>query len=179
MPLIKSARVNSVQNLAVTEHISQFREAREEVQFSCYHKSGVVFDSLRDYLNEFRKLEADHTLPLKLNAGLEVDFIPRYEETIRKYVEQEGDWAMLLCAVHEFDEIGGVERPGLPQDRESSKDRWRRYIQTQIEALESRYIRFKVLAHPVRLVASTPVYPDEILEMLRGLAIAGERRMSP
>jgi histidinol phosphatase-like PHP family hydrolase len=136
----------------------------------------LVYDSFLDYLDQFREFVADHSLRLKLKVGLEVDFIRGYEDKLRRLVEQEDNWGILLCAVHEFDELGGIERPGLPQDREASSDRWRRYIQTQLEALESKYIQFEVLANPVRLVASTPVYPENIDELLRDLASAAKER---
>ncbi len=165
--MVEAARKKDVSRLSVTEHISQFSFIREKVNFSSVHESGRMFASFDEYIAEFSKV-ADHR-EVTVRKGLEVDYIEAYAKEIREAVAQK-NWDFLLCSVHELTGGIDVERPGMPQDKKSSSERWKEYMEVQKRALRSDMVPFEVLTHPVRLAVSTPVFPDDIYSMLEDLA---------
>jgi histidinol-phosphatase (PHP family) len=164
--MVAAARKKEVNRLSITEHISQFSFFREKVVFASTHETGRMFSSFEEYIAEFGKVSREKGVAVR--KGLEVDYIEEYSEEIGKLVSKK-DWDFLLCSVHEFRGMD-VEKYGLPQDQKSSSERWVEYFATQKKAIQSDFVPFAVVTHPVRLAVSTPVYPENIVEMLANLA---------
>ena len=170
--MVEAAARAEVSRLSITEHISQFSFVREKGVITSVHESGRMFTSFEEYLSEFPKVRGKNP---QVRNGLEVDFIEAHQDFIGKHVSK-FKWDVLLCSVHELADGTDVEGRGLPQDAESSRERWSEYFVTQRKALESRAINSNILTHPVRLSVSTPVYPNEIGAWLYDLAsIARDR----
>src|SRR3989442_10460187 len=55
--MLAAAKTNNVSEYSIMEHVSQFREPRESIRFGSIHPSGNIFESLRDYNDEFRKAD--------------------------------------------------------------------------------------------------------------------------
>ena len=173
--MVASAKANNVVEYSITEHVSQFRELRESIRFGSVHSKGRIFDSLREYEDEFMKADKEAS-GMKINQGLEVDFSPRFENKVANFVNQNG-WDILLCSVHEFEDGTDIERNfGKPLDQESAHKRWREYFRTEQTALESDFVPFKVLAHPVRMARSIELVPPEVDLLLLDLARTARRR---
>jgi histidinol-phosphatase (PHP family) len=174
--MLASAKENNVSEFSITEHVSQFRETRESIRFGSVHSRGRIFESLKEYNDEFRKADQEADSGMKINRGLEVDFSPRYETRVGDFVNQE-DWDILLCSVHEFEDGEDIERnvrqivdPALAQER------WRDYLRLEQMALESDFVPFKVLAHPVRMSRGTKAVPAELDDLLLDLARIARKR---
>jgi len=159
--MVASAKANNIAEYSITEHVSQFRELRESIRFGSVHSKGRIFDSLKEYEDEFRKADKE-TSGMKINGGLEVDFSPRFENKVANFVNQK-NWDILLCSVHEFEDGTDIERNvGKTADQDLAHKRWREYLRTEQTALESDFVPFKVLAHPVRMARSIEVAPPEV-----------------
>src|SRR5260370_19894650 len=99
--MLSAAKNNQISDFPITEHVYQFRELRESIRFGSVHPNGRVFDGVKEYNEEFRKIDQAAYSEMKINRGLEVDFSPRFERTVGDFVNQE-EWDILLCSVHEF-----------------------------------------------------------------------------
>lgn len=173
--MVVAATSRKVAKLSITEHVSQFRELRDTVQFGSVHTNGRMFRNLREYTDEFLNLDKAGQA-VKVSRGLEVDFSPRFQKRIAEFVNQ-ADWDILLCSVHEFDDAKDIEK-GASQDigEEEAFVRWRDYFRLQQLALESNFVRFHVLAHPVRFSRGTAPAPPDIDSLLLGLANTAKRK---
>ncbi len=162
-----AAKKTNVSRLSTTEHISQFTFVRQKVKFGSVHESGRMFSSFDDYLKEFEKIRGLEGIHVR--RGLEVDYIGQYSSEIGRIVSSK-KWDVLLCSVHEL--AGGidVEENKLPMDKKSVEKRWREYVETQKEALESDFIPFDILTHPERLAVGTPSIPDDFEDLMFDLA---------
>jgi len=174
--MIASAKANNISEFSITEHVSQFREPRESIKFGSLHPSGRIFDSLKEYKNEFVKTDQNAVSNMKINRGLEVDFSPRFQDKIADFVNQER-WDILLCSVHEFENGKDIERnvAGIV-DPVPAHELWRDYVRLQRLALESDFVPFKILAHPVRMSRSSKAVPPELDDLLLDLAQVARRR---
>ena len=173
--MVASAKANNIVEYSITEHVSQFRELRESVRFGSVHSKGRIFDSLKEYEDEFRKIDEEAS-GMKVNRGLEVDFSRRFETRVANFVNQE-DWDILLCSVHEFEDGTDIERKlGRPADQDSARRRWHEYFRAEQMALESDLVPFKVLAHPVRMARSIEAVPPDVDLVLLDLAKMAQRR---
>jgi histidinol-phosphatase (PHP family) len=106
----------------------------------------------------------------KILKGLEVDYIKKFYQEISGYVNQES-WDLLLLSVHQLEDgLDVEEEKKRPQDKESSEERWVKYIALQKEALQTKLIPFNVLTHPVRLGKSSHSVPKNLDELLIELA---------
>ena len=164
--MVRAARSGSFDCISITEHISQFNRPRESIKFHSVHRNGRMFSDFEEYILEFDNVLEE--LP-KVDRGLEVDYIPAFEQDVSSYVNQK-KWDILLVSVHELRNGVDIENKGLSQDTESSKKRWIEYMELQRRALESDLISFGVLTHPVRLGRSTPLTPNHIDDLLYELA---------
>ena len=173
--MVAAAKANKVREYSITEHVSQFREPRETIGFGSVHSTGRIFKSLKEYSDEFRK--ADEQVPgVKVNRGLEVDFSPGYETRVGDFVNQD-EWDILLCSVHEFEDGSDIERNVRRMvDPTLAHERWRDYLRLQQLALESNFVPFKVLAHPLRMSRSTKQVLPELDDLLLALARTARRR---
>ncbi len=172
LEMVASAKKNKLSEYSVTEHVSQFREPRESVRFGSVHSTGRIFESLKEYDDEFKKVN-EHAWGVKVHRGLEVDFSPRYETRVGDFVNQE-EWDILLCSVHELEDRRDIERE--TEDQALAHRFWRDYIGLEQMALESDFVPFKVLAHPVRMSRGTQALPPEIDDLLLDLATTATRR---
>ena len=174
--MIASAKANSISEFSITEHVSQFREPRESIKFGSLHPSGRIFDSLKEYKDEFAKTDRNAVSNMKINRGLEVDYSPNFESEIADFVNQER-WDILLCSVHEFENGKDIERNVAGAiDPTSAHELWRHYLRLQRLALESDFVPFKILAHPVRMSRSSKAVPPELDDLLLDLAKVARRR---
>ena len=169
--MVKAAKVKQLQRFSVTEHISQFKKPRSSIPFGSVHSKGRMFSDFEEYLLEFENLEDNGQ---EINRGLEVDFSPKFVSVVSGFVN-EIKWDILLLSVHELENGLDVESKNLPQDKESSENRWREYIKLQESALTNDIIPFQVLTHPVRLGRSTQIVPEDIDQLLIDLAILAKK----
>jgi HisJ family histidinol phosphate phosphatase len=167
--MVGAAKAKGVTEYSITEHVSQFKELRESVKFGSTHTTGRLFQDLNEYEREFQKIEL-HDQGMKINRGLEVDFSPRFKSQIAEFVDR-SKWDILLCSVHEFENAKDIEgNPGRGLDQDEVNNRWREYIRLQQLALESDFVPFQVLAHPVRMFRGLRAAPSEMGELLQSLA---------
>jgi histidinol phosphatase-like PHP family hydrolase len=87
--MLASAKTSTIGEFSITEHVSQFRELRESVRFGSVHPNGRIFENLKEYNDEFRKIDRGAYTGMKINRGLEVDFSPRFEKRVSDFVNQE------------------------------------------------------------------------------------------
>src|SRR3989442_6741236 len=153
--MLAAAKTNNVSEFSITEHVSQFREPRESIRFGSIQPSGRIFEGLKEYNDEFRKADQLAYSGMKINRGLEVDFSPRFEKTVGDFVNQE-EWDILLCSVHEFEDGRDIEKSvrGTPGPA-TANEKWIEYLRLEHAALESDFVPFKVLSHPVRISRAT------------------------
>ena len=176
MEMLAAAKAKNVREYSITEHVSQFRELRESIRFGSVHSSGRIFNDLKEYNDEFRKIDEQAGWNVKINRGLEVDFSPRYETQVGDFVNQK-KWDILLCSVHELDDGMDIEKTlGQVADPASGHRRWRDYLRLEQMALESVFVPFKVLAHPVRMARGKVNLPPEADELLLELARTARRK---
>ncbi|HZY47620.1 MAG TPA: PHP domain-containing protein [Candidatus Bathyarchaeia archaeon] len=173
--MVDAARAKGLSEYSITEHVSQFSELRESVKFGSLHPTGRIFRTLDDYLDEFRKVRKNVDSEMKIKRGLEVDFLPRYQTAIGNFVNQEG-WDVLHCSVHELEDGSDIETRSRPIDDPLAIDRWLDYFRLQHMALESDFVPFKTLAHPVRMGRQTTMVPPEINGLLYELAQTAKRK---
>ncbi len=174
--MLAAAKANNVSEFSITEHVSQFREPRESIRFGSIHPSGRIFQSLKDYNDEFRKADRLAYSGMKINRGLEVDFSPRFETKLGDFVNQE-TWDILLCSVHEFEDGKDIEKSVRGTvDPASAHECWREYLRLEQKALESDFVPFKVLSHPVRISRASKAAPPELDDLLLDLARIARRR---
>ena len=169
-----SAKTKKITEYSITEHVSQFREARKSIKFGSVHSTGRIFESLKEYIDEFRKAD-EQTWEMKVNRGLEVDFSPRYEAVVGNFVNQE-EWDILLCSIHEFDgkDIERIDKRTV--NPAFAQRRWREYLEQERIALESDFVPFQVLSHPVRISRSVKIVPPEFDDLLLDLARTARRK---
>jgi histidinol-phosphatase (PHP family) len=174
--MVASAQAKEIRQYSITEHISQFRAMRESDILGTMHATGRIFEDLKEYRREFSRVDIPQHPGLELRMGLEVDFLPQHEARIGEFVNQE-EWDVLLCSVHELKGRVDVEtpRPEL-QDPAEARSQWHEYFGLQRMALESDFIPFAVLTHPVRMAKVTNLVPEEMDDLLLDLAKAARRR---
>jgi HisJ family histidinol phosphate phosphatase len=175
LEMVTAAKANDVEEYSITEHVSQFRELRDTVGFGSVHGTGRIFKSLNEYRDEFEKIERE-SVAMNINRGLEVDFSPRYEMKVGDFVNQQ-DWDILLCSVHEFENGKDIETIGKEiVDRLAAYASWYDYFRLEQLALESDFVPFNVLSHPVRMSRAMKLVPPEIDDLLMDLATTARRR---
>lgn len=172
--MIRSAMAKGLQEYSITEHVSQFRELRQSIKFGSVHLTGRIFDSLEDYSDEFEKPDVQ-SAGLKVKMGLEVDFSPRYETRVGDFVKG-ADWDVLLCSVHELEDGREIEMYREAVHRDTAHKRWREYLDLERRALESDFVPFRILAHPVRMARATDDAPPDLDDALLELAKTARRK---
>ena len=174
--MLTAAKTNRISDFSITEHVSQFRELRESIQFGSLHPNGRIFDGVKEYNEEFRKIDRAAYSGMKINRGLEVDFSPRFEKKVGDFVNQE-EWDILLCSVHEFEDGRDIEKTvRRTVESTAANEKWIEYLLLQRAALESDFVPFKVLSHPVRISRATRTVPVNLDDHLLDLAKAARRR---
>lgn len=174
--MLSAAKTNRISDFSITEHVSQFRELRESIRFGSVHPNGRIFDGVKEYNEEFRKIDQAAYSGMKINRGLEVDFSPRFEKTVGDFVNQE-EWDILLCSVHEFEDGRDVEKSVRGTlGPATANEKWIEYLRLEHAALESDFVPFKVLSHPVRISRATQTVPVNLDDHLLDLARVARRR---
>lgn len=176
LDMVAAARAKNLDRYSITEHISQFRPIAESVHFGSVHGEGRIFESFKEYRNEFSRVDASALSGMNLQKGLEVDFSPRYEAKVGEFVNQE-KWDILLCSVHELGDAADIEHPRKKPIEPAEADKlWREYFALEQKALESDFIPFQVLTHPTRMIKGVSKLPDDMDELLLNLAKTAKRR---
>ena len=174
--MIASAKAKSIERYSVTEHVSQFREPRKSIDFGSVHKTGRIFENLGEYQQEFTKVVNPTPFSLRIRCGMEVDFSPRYERKVADYVNQE-KWDFLLCSVHELLDGSDIEKYGGKKlEGTLAHELWTEYFKLEQLALESDFVPYDVLTHPVRLSRSTVDVPDDFDDLVLDLAKKARRK---
>jgi histidinol-phosphatase (PHP family) len=174
--MVAAARAMKVDRYSITEHVSQFREMKDSVDFGSTHGEGRIFEDLGEYRREFTRVDEHALAGMKLRMGLEVDFSPRYEDRVGEFVNQE-KWDILLCSVHELGDRADIEHPRKkPIDPTEADKLWREYFDLEQKALESDVIPCDVLTHPTRMIKGASRLPDDIDDLLMDLAKTAKRR---
>lgn len=174
--MVASARAKNLKQYSVTEHVSQFRDLRESITFGSVHTMGRIFEDLKAYRMEFSKVRDYELLGMKVRMGLEVDFSPHYEARVGEFVNQE-EWDILLCSVHELEDGSDVEKNRADLlDPVERGNLWREYLRLERSALESDFVPFGVLTHPVRMSRGTDGVPNDFDDLLLDLAKTAKRR---
>ena len=174
--MVASAQARDIRQYSITEHVSQFRGLRESGVFAAMHSAGRIFEDLKEYRREFSRVDVSEHPGMELRMGLEVDFLPQYEARIGGYVNQE-EWDVLLCSVHELKDGIDVESPRAElRDPAEARKQWHEYFGLQRMALESDFVPFAVLTHPIRMARGTNLIPDEMDDLLLELAKTARRR---
>jgi histidinol-phosphatase (PHP family) len=172
--MVASAKAKGLAKYSITEHVSQFKEPRESLRFGSLHSRGRIFRDLKEYRSEFSKIDPPPGLTIR--RGLEVDYSPRFEAQVGNFVNQE-KWDILLCSVHEFEDGRDIERrPSGPVDKDWAEKHWRDYLRLQRLALESDFVPYQVLSHPVRMARSIGNVPSDLDDLLLDLANMARRR---
>ncbi len=172
--MVLSAKTKGVDQLSITEHVSQFKELRGRVKFGSVHSTGRLFNTLKEYVAEFENNPQKESGVI-VNRGLEVDYSPRFEADVGDFVNQM-DWDILLCSVHEFQNRKDIESNPGPIDTDSAHELWREYLRLEQMALESNFVPFAVLSHPVRMSRGKLATPPEMEHLLLDLAKTAKRR---
>lgn len=174
--MLSAAKNYRISDFSITEHVSQFRELRESIQFGSVHVNGRIFDGVKEYNEEFRKIDRAVYSGMRINRGLEVDFSPRFEKKVGDFVNQE-EWDILLCSVHEFEDGRDVEKSVRGSfGPATANEKWTEYLRLEHAALESDFVPFKVLSHPVRISRATQVVPLNLDDQLLDLTRVARRR---
>jgi len=174
--MLTAAKAKRISDFSITEHVSQFRELRESIRFGSLHPNGRIFDGLKEYNDEFRKIDQAAYSEMKINRGLEVDFSARFEKKVGEFVNQE-EWDILLYSVHEFEDGRDVEKSVRgTRGPATANEKWIEYLTLERAALESDFVPFKVLSHPVRISRATQTVPVNLDDHLLDLARLARRR---
>jgi HisJ family histidinol phosphate phosphatase len=174
LEMVDAARKNGLVEFSITEHVSQFREIRDSVRFASVHPNGRIFKNLKEYNDEFEKIDRS-SQSMRVNRGLEVDFSPRYEARVGDFVNQD-NWDLLLCSVHELEDGREIENRRREIEPKEAHRRWRDYLALEQKALESDFVPFHVLSHPVRMARATDIVPPELDNLLVDLARTAKRK---
>jgi histidinol-phosphatase (PHP family) len=173
--MVAAARKNKAEQFSITEHVAQFKALRNSIGFGSMHGRGRIFEDAGEYRKEFSKVDGTADPPLAIRMGLEVDFSPRYERKLGEWVNQE-KWDILLCSIHEYRDGSELETHEPPLTKSEAGPLWREYFQLLTEALESDFVPFSVLTHPVRMYGRTSYVPEDLDDLLLGLARTAKRR---
>ena len=173
--MVASAMARNIRQYSITEHVSQFRGPRKSVGFGSMHNRGRIFEDLKEYRKEFSKVDDSELSETKVRMGLEVDYSPRYENKLGAYVNQE-EWDLLLCSVHELEDGTEIEKNRRALGPPEAGNLWLEYLKLERMALESDFVPFSVLTHPVRLSKGTNRMPDDVDDLLLDLARTARRR---
>lgn len=168
--MVEGASRQGIESLSITEHVSQIENVRKSVDFKSTHSTGRVFRDIDQYLQEFSSLDQfSKNNSIRIKKGMEVDYIRGYEKEISENVNS-FTWDIILRSVHELPNGEDVEGKYTARDEGSRKERWKTYIGTEIELVQTSNINFNVLTHPVRLAVGTTIPRQEVKEHLLDLA---------
>jgi histidinol-phosphatase (PHP family) len=139
-PYVEAARRAGVDEIAFTDHVSRFREARGWLDHPLWAQ-----DAVADLERYHTTVAGARNAGLPVKVGLEVDYLAGREREIAALLDRR-DWDVVLGSVHWID--------GLAIDWEEASiwetlpvaDVWERYVDTVCAAAASGL--FDVMAHP-------------------------------
>ena len=164
---VEKALVEGLEEITFTEHMpfsSYFIENRKFLDECALSK-----DVVEKYFDEVEKLKPRYKDKLKINTGLEVDFVEGYEEEIKKMLNVYGPKVEdSILSVH-FIKIGGKYtaidwKPGFEEalnELGSVELIYDKYYETLLKAIKSDLGEFKPkrIGHPTLIRIFNNLYP--------------------
>jgi histidinol-phosphatase (PHP family) len=137
---VERARARAVGEIAVTEHVHRFAEARD------WHENPFWREEATEDVDRYCEgLLAAREAGLPVLVGVEMDWLPGREADIRAFLSGR-PFDVVLGSVHWLRDVG-VDHPDYPVwDRHPPEDVWDRYLDELVAAARSGL--FDVLAHP-------------------------------
>jgi len=137
---VARARARAVSEIAVTEHVHRFAEARDWLDNAWWREEATEpVDAYCDALEEARS----EGLPVLV--GVEMDWLPDRRDEVRAFLEARR-FDVVLGSVHWLG-ARAVDHPDFPAwDEMPAEEVWDRYLEELVAAARSGL--FDVLAHP-------------------------------
>ena len=137
---VERARSRAVTQIALTDHVHRFREAREWVDNEWWQ--GEATEDVDAYVEG---VAAAREAGLPVLVGVEMDWLPKRQEEIARFLEGR-PFDIVLGSVHWIEELA-VDHPDYPAwDRHPPESVWSAYLAELVAAAESGL--YDVLAHP-------------------------------
>lgn len=138
---VARARSRAVAEIAVTEHVHRFSEARDWLDNPWWQ--GEATEDIDTYCDALVAAREEHGLPVLV--GIEMDWLPDRQERIAAFVNGR-PFDIVLGSVHWLGAFG-VDHPDFPAwDGMSAEAIWDAYLEQLVAAAQSGL--FDVLAHP-------------------------------
>jgi histidinol-phosphatase (PHP family) len=137
---VERARARAVGEIAFTEHVHRFAEARD------WHDNPFWREEATEDVDRYCEgLLAAREAGLPVLVGVEMDWLPGREDDIRAFLAGR-PFDLVLGSVHWLRDAG-VDHPDYPVwNRHPPEDVWERYLDELVAAAGSGL--FDVLAHP-------------------------------
>lgn len=148
---VERARSRAVAEIAVTEHVHRFREARD------WHGNPWWRAEATEDVDAYcAALVAAREAGLPVLVGIEMDWLPERGEAIAAFL-RDRPFDVVLGSVHWLGPLG-VDHPDHPAwERRAPEDLWAEYLDELVAAARSGL--FDVLAHPDLPKAWGPALP--------------------
>lgn len=138
---VERARARAVQEIAITEHVHRFAQARDWLDNPWWREEAT--EDVDAYCADLVAARERHGLPVLV--GIEMDWLPGRTNEIRAFLEGR-PFDIVLGSVHWLGTLG-VDHPDFPAwDRMSAEEVWSAYLEELVAAARSGL--FDVLAHP-------------------------------
>lgn len=137
---VERARSRAVEEIALTDHVHRFREARDWVDNEWWQ--GEATEDIDAYAEG---VVAAREAGLPVLLGVEMDWLPKRQEEIARFLEGR-PFDVVLGSIHWIEELA-VDHPDYPAwDHHPPEAVWSAYLAELVAAAESGL--FDVLAHP-------------------------------
>ncbi len=138
---VARARARAVTEIAVTEHVHRFTEARDWLDNPWWREEAT--EDVDAYCAALVGAREEHGLPVLV--GIEMDWLPGRSEEIARFLAAR-PFDIVLGSVHWLGDLG-VDHPDFPAwQRMSAGEVWSAYLDELVAAARSGL--FDVLAHP-------------------------------
>lgn len=166
---IKKALTEGLEEITFTEHMP----------FPCYFMDDKEFldecapseEVIEKYFNEVKKIKQKYENKIKINIGLEVDFIEGYEEQIKKLLDIYGlkleDGLLSVHFIKMGDEYTAIDgKEGFERALEvlgTTEKVYDKYYETLLKAIKADLGQFKPnrIGHPNLIRIFNQLYPIE------------------
>lgn len=166
---IKKALTEGLEEITFTEHMP----------FPCYFMDDKEFldecapseEVIEKYFNEVKKIKLKYQNKIKINIGLEVDFIEGYEEQIKKLLDIYGskleDGLLSVHFIKMGDEYTAIDgKEGFERALEvlgTTEKVYDKYYETLLKAIKADLGQFKPhrIGHPNLIRIFNQLYPIE------------------
>jgi len=151
---VEHARSRAVQEIAFTEHVHRFAEARD------WHANAWWREEATEDIDAYcEALGAAKRAGLPVIVGVEMDWLPDRTEEIARFLERR-PFDIVLGSVHWVGELA-IDHPDYPMwDHHDGVEVWQAYLKELVAAAESGL--FDVLAHPDLPKVFGHNLPDEV-----------------